>query len=56
VGSAAGRSRLLPVCRAGLVASLIGSIWLVARIFRAAMLMYGQALRPQQLLQALLEA
>jgi ABC-2 type transport system permease protein len=39
-----------------LVASLIGSIWLVARIFRAAMLMYGQALRPQQLLQALLEA
>ena len=39
-----------------LVASLIGSIWLVARIFRAAMLMYGQALRPQQLLQALREA
>jgi len=39
-----------------LVASLIGSIWLVARIFRAAMLMYGQALRPRQLLQALREA
>jgi ABC-2 type transport system permease protein len=39
-----------------LMASLIGSIWLVARIFRAAMLMYGQALRPQQLLQALREA
>jgi ABC-2 type transport system permease protein len=39
-----------------LVASLTGSIWLVARIFRAAMLMYGQALRPQQLLQALREA
>jgi ABC-2 type transport system permease protein len=39
-----------------LVSSLIGSIWLVTRIFRAAMLMYGQALRPQQLLQALREA
>ncbi len=39
-----------------LVASLIGSIWLVARIFRAAMLMYGQALRPRQILQALREA
>jgi ABC-2 type transport system permease protein len=39
-----------------LMASLIGSIWLVARIFRAAMLMYGKALRPQQLLQALREA
>jgi ABC-2 type transport system permease protein len=39
-----------------LMASLIGSIWLVARIFRAAMLTYGQALRPRQLLQALREA
>ena len=39
-----------------LVASLIGSIWLVARIFRAAMLMYGQALQPRQILQALREA
>jgi ABC-2 type transport system permease protein len=39
-----------------LMASLIGSIWLVARIFRAAMLMYGQALRPRQILQALREA
>jgi ABC-2 type transport system permease protein len=39
-----------------LMASLIGSIWLVARIFRAAMLMYGQALQPRQLLQALREA
>jgi len=39
-----------------LLASLIGSIWLVARIFRAAMLMYGQALRPRQILQALREA
>ncbi len=38
-----------------LVASLVGSIWLVARIFRAAMLMYGQALQPRQLLQALRE-
>ena len=39
-----------------LVASLIGSILLVARIFRAAMLMYGQALQPRQLWQALREA
>ena len=38
-----------------LTASLVGSIWLVAHIFRAAMLMYGQALRPRQLLQALRE-
>jgi len=39
-----------------LVGSLVGSIWLVARIFRAAMLMYGRALRPRQILQALREA
>lgn len=39
-----------------LIASLAASIWLVARIFRAAMLMYGQALRPRQLWQALKEA
>jgi ABC-2 type transport system permease protein len=39
-----------------LIASLVASIWLVARIFRAAMLMYGQALRPRQLWQALKEA
>jgi ABC-2 type transport system permease protein len=39
-----------------LIASLAASIWLVARIFRAAMLMYGQTLRPRQLWQALREA
>jgi ABC-2 type transport system permease protein len=39
-----------------IVATLAGSIWLVARIFRAAMLMYGQALRPRQLIRALREA
>lgn len=38
-----------------IAASLAGSIWLVARIFRAAMLMYGQVLRPRQILQALRE-
>lgn len=36
-----------------LVASLLVSIWVVARIFRTAMLMYGQALRPRQIWQAL---
>jgi len=39
-----------------MVASLAASIWFVARIFRAAMLMYGQALRPRQILRALREA
>lgn len=39
-----------------IVVTLAASIWLVARIFRAAMLMYGQALRPRQLMQALREA
>jgi len=38
-----------------IIASLAGSVWLVARIFRAAMLMYGQVLRPRQVLQALRE-
>lgn len=36
-----------------IVASLAGSVWLVARIFRAAMLMYGQVLRPKQVVRAL---
>lgn len=36
--------------------SLVGAIWLVARIFRAAMLNYGQSLRPQQILRALRQA
>lgn len=39
-----------------LVASLAASIWFVARIFRAAMLMFGQALRPRQIWQALRQA
>jgi ABC-2 type transport system permease protein len=39
-----------------IVISLVGSIWLVARIFRAAMLMYGQTLRPRQIWRALREA
>jgi ABC-2 type transport system permease protein len=39
-----------------LLLSLAGAIWLVARLFRAAMLMYGQTLRPQQILAALWEA
>ncbi len=33
--------------------SLAGSVWLVARIFRAAMLLYGQTLHPRQIWQAL---
>jgi ABC-2 type transport system permease protein len=33
--------------------SLGGSIWLVSRIFRSAMLLYGKALRPRQLWDAL---
>lgn len=36
-----------------ILASLASSIWLVARIFRAAMLMYGQALRPREVWEAL---
>ena len=39
-----------------MVASLAASMWFVARIFRAAMLMYGQALRPRQIVRALREA
>jgi ABC-2 type transport system permease protein len=39
-----------------IIATLAGSIWLVAHIFRAAMLLYGQALRPRQLIRALREA
>lgn len=39
-----------------LLISLAASVWFVARIFRAAMLMYGQSLRPRQILQALREA
>lgn len=39
-----------------LIGCLIGSTWCVARIFRAAMLMYGQSLHPRQILRALREA
>lgn len=39
-----------------MVASVAGSVWFVARIFRAAMLMYGQALGPRQIVRALREA
>lgn len=37
-----------------LVLSLLASVWVVARLFRSSMLLYGQALRPRQVLQALL--
>lgn len=36
-----------------IVISLLASIWFVARIFRAAMLLYGQALRPRTIWQVL---
>jgi ABC-2 type transport system permease protein len=39
-----------------MVVILLGSVWSVARIFRAAMLMYGQSLKPRQILHALREA
>jgi len=39
-----------------IIVSLVVSIWTVARIFRAAMLMYGQSLRPRQIIRALREA
>jgi ABC-2 type transport system permease protein len=46
----------LGVSLAILIASLAASIWFVARIFRVAMLMYGQSLRPRQVWQALRQA
>jgi ABC-2 type transport system permease protein len=39
-----------------IVAALVASTWLVARLFRVAMLMYGKKLRPRQLIQTLREA
>lgn len=39
-----------------IMVSLAVSVWIVARIFRAAMLMYGQALSPRQIARALREA
>ncbi len=46
----------LGVSLAILIASLAASVWFVARIFRAAMLMYGQSLRPKQVWQVLRQA
>lgn len=39
-----------------ILASLAATIWFVARIFRAAMLVYGKPLRPQQILDAVRQA
>ncbi len=39
-----------------LVISLLASVWFVSRIFRATMLMYGQKLKPQEVLKALSES
>jgi ABC-2 type transport system permease protein len=36
-----------------IIVSLLLSVWFVVRIFRAAMLLYGQALRPRAVWQAL---
>jgi ABC-2 type transport system permease protein len=46
----------LVTCFGILVVSLFAGIWAVTRIFRAAMLMYGQALRPRDLWRALKQA
>lgn len=35
------------------VFALLGSLWLVARVYRASMLLYGQPLRPKAILRAL---
>lgn len=43
----------LVVSLVSLIVSVAGSVWFVARIFRGAMLVYGQALRPRQIWQAL---
>lgn len=39
-----------------LLVSLLVSVWVVARIFRSAMLMFGQSLRPKQIWRALRQA
>ena len=39
-----------------LIASVLASLWLVARLFRAAMLLYGAGIRPRQVWRALREA
>jgi len=46
----------LYVSLAILIVSLVAGIWFVARIFRSAMLLYGQALRPKQIWQVLWQA
>ena len=46
----------LVVSLAILLASVAGSVWFVTRIFRAAMLVYGQPLRPRQIWRALRQA
>jgi ABC-2 type transport system permease protein len=46
----------LVTCFGILVLSLLAGIWAVTRIFRAAMLMYGQALRPREIWRALKQA
>lgn len=38
------------------VLSLVASVWVVARLFRSSMLLYGQTLHPRQVVQALMEA
>jgi ABC-2 type transport system permease protein len=39
-----------------ILVTLAAGVWFVARVFRAAMLMYGQTLGPKQILRALREA
>lgn len=39
-----------------LLASLAASVWVVARLFRSSMLLYGQSLTPRQVVQALMES
>jgi len=46
----------LGVSLAVILVALAASIWFVARIFRAAMLLYGQSLRPREILRALRQA
>lgn len=46
----------LAIGLAMILAAFAACTWIVARIFRAAMLMYGQALRPRQVLRALSHA
>ena len=39
-----------------LVLSLVAGIWAVSRLFRVAMLMYGQALGPREIVRAMRQA